>query len=408
MAGSEPPLLALADNMPQLAWMARPDGHVFWYNRRWFDFTGTTLAQMGGWGWRTVQHPDHVQRVLARFRHCIETGTPWEDSFPLRRADGVYRWFLSRAEPVRDAQGSISMWFGTNTDVTEAREADERRAFLLKLTEALRDLSDPVAMLETATALLGHRLGVAQVGFGEVDDATGQLMVHRDWNDGRIPSVAGSWRMDDFGPAFIDAMKHGQTAVIPDITRDPRTNAPKVKAAYRAISVRAILDVPYLRDGRLVAMLFIHHPEPRAWTADEVELVEETCRRLWPAVERARAEARLRESEARLRFVLESSPDNIFIQDRDLRYLLMTRPSQVLPPEVYVGRTDEELTDLREEGEHLSAIKRQVMAEGSVTALELPLLLNGKRRVFDATYKPWRDGAMARGRWPACSAMCAT
>jgi PAS domain S-box-containing protein len=115
----------VANNIPQLAWMAGPDGSIFWYNRRWFDFTGTTLEDMRGWGWQKVHHPDHVGRVVTNIKHSFDTGEEWEDTFPLRGVDGVYRWFLSRARPIRDEHGAIIRWFGTNTDITEQRQADE-------------------------------------------------------------------------------------------------------------------------------------------------------------------------------------------------------------------------------------------------------------------------------------------
>lgn len=129
---SEARFRAMADNIPQLAWMARPDGFIFWYNRRWFDYTGTTLEDMQGWGWRKVQHPEHVERVVARIQRSWDTGEPWEDTFPLRGADGQYRWFLSRARPIADAAGRIVLWFGTNTDVTEQRQAEELRLLLAR------------------------------------------------------------------------------------------------------------------------------------------------------------------------------------------------------------------------------------------------------------------------------------
>lgn len=114
----------LADNMSQFAWMADAKGCLFWYNQRWYDFTGTTFEQMQGWGWQKVHHPDHLQRVVDKFTRCLETGEPWEDTFPLRGKDGNYRWFLSRALPIRDAEGNIVRWFGTNTDITEQRNAE--------------------------------------------------------------------------------------------------------------------------------------------------------------------------------------------------------------------------------------------------------------------------------------------
>ena len=117
----EQELDTLANNIPQLAWMADPTGHIFWYNRRWYAYTDTTFAEMEGWGWEKVHHPEHIGRVVERWSAALKAGTPWEDTFPLRGADGRYRWFLSRAEPIRDGEGRIVRWFGSNADVTEQR-----------------------------------------------------------------------------------------------------------------------------------------------------------------------------------------------------------------------------------------------------------------------------------------------
>jgi PAS domain S-box-containing protein len=111
--------LTMADNIAQLAWMADESGWIFWYNRRWFDYTGTTLEEMQGWGWQKVHHPEYVDRVTEKFRQHIESGEIWEDTFPLLGQDGQYGWFLSRAIPIRDAQGQVLRWFGTNTDISD-------------------------------------------------------------------------------------------------------------------------------------------------------------------------------------------------------------------------------------------------------------------------------------------------
>jgi len=121
----------MAESVPQLAWMTDPTGAITWYNKRWLDYTGKTLEELRGWGWRQVHDPDHVERVEEGFRRCLQTGEPWEDTFPLRGADGGWRWFLSRAVPVREeaeegeAQGTVTGWFGTATDVQELRELRE-------------------------------------------------------------------------------------------------------------------------------------------------------------------------------------------------------------------------------------------------------------------------------------------
>ncbi|MBV8094822.1 MAG: PAS domain S-box protein, partial [Acetobacteraceae bacterium] len=127
---SEARFRTLADAIPQLAWATAPDGAITWYNRRWYEYTGTALEEMAGWGWKKVHHPDYVAGVEARFRQALASGEPWEDTFPLKGKDGRYRWFLSRAVPIRaepdpgNPEARILGWFGTNTDITELREAE--------------------------------------------------------------------------------------------------------------------------------------------------------------------------------------------------------------------------------------------------------------------------------------------
>jgi PAS domain S-box-containing protein len=133
LQASERQFHTLANSIPQLAWTADGNGWIYWYNKRWHDYTGTTLEDMEGWGWQKVHHPEHVERVVERIKESFESGTPWEDTFPLRGADGNYRWFLSRAQPIRNEAGEVVRWFGTNTDVTKqiedeaALQASERQ-----------------------------------------------------------------------------------------------------------------------------------------------------------------------------------------------------------------------------------------------------------------------------------------
>lgn len=145
----------LADSIPHLAWMADPTGWIFWYNRRWYEYTGMTPESQEGWGWKSVQDPAELPRVVAKWEAALAAGEPWEDVFPLRRHDGQMRWHLSRAMPVRDADGKIVRWFGTNTDVTgqreleqALREADRRKdEFLATLGHELRN---PLASIVNA------------------------------------------------------------------------------------------------------------------------------------------------------------------------------------------------------------------------------------------------------------------
>jgi len=121
---SEEQLRALADSIPQLTWMAEPDGFIFWYNRRWYEYTGTTPEEMTGWGWQSVHDAEMLPNVIERWQTSIRTGEPFEMEFPLRSGtDGAFRWFLTRVVPIHDTNGRIVRWFGTNTDVEELRQA---------------------------------------------------------------------------------------------------------------------------------------------------------------------------------------------------------------------------------------------------------------------------------------------
>jgi PAS domain S-box-containing protein len=158
----------LADNLSQFVWTADSHGSIYWYNQRWHDYAGTTLDDMQGWGWMKVHHPDHVQRVVDRIQRSFETGTPWEDTFPLKGKDGSYRWFLSRALPIRNEAGEVVRWFGTNTDVTDQIEAEnELQARTEELAASLEDLraaqhrlvqTEKLASLGQLTAGIAHEI----------------------------------------------------------------------------------------------------------------------------------------------------------------------------------------------------------------------------------------------------------
>ena len=125
---SEAQFRDMANAIPQLAWTADTKGAIHWYNRRWHEYTGLDPQETQGLGWARVHHPDHLDRAAAAWQSAVAAGVSWEDTFPLRRHDGEYRWFLSRAVPILDEHGQVARYFGTNTDITEQREAEERLA----------------------------------------------------------------------------------------------------------------------------------------------------------------------------------------------------------------------------------------------------------------------------------------
>lgn len=156
---SEKQFRQLADTIPQLAWMARPDGGVAWYNQRWHEYTGTTPEEMEGWGWQSVQHPDALEDVVKEWRASIATGQPFDMTFPIRGADGVFRPFLTRAMPFRDENGEIVLWFGSNTDVSEQKRIVQERDELLASERSARSMAEHASrMKDEFLATLSHEI----------------------------------------------------------------------------------------------------------------------------------------------------------------------------------------------------------------------------------------------------------
>ncbi|MDP9139116.1 MAG: response regulator [Pseudomonadota bacterium] len=169
---SEQEFRTLADGIPQFAWMADAAGSVYWYNNRWYDYTGTTPEEMQASGLRKVHHPDHVDRVTEHFKHSFAAGEAWEDTFPLRGKDGEYRWFLSRALPITDESGRIVRWFGTNTDITAQRETEAALAAAKhEAEEANRAKSQFIAnMSHELRTPLSAVIGYSEVLQEEIED----------------------------------------------------------------------------------------------------------------------------------------------------------------------------------------------------------------------------------------------
>ncbi len=135
----------IVDSIPTLAWTARVDGWLDFFNRRWFEYTGTTAEQMNGWGWKSVHDPASLPEVTERWETSIRTGQPFEMIFPLRRADGTFRAHLTRVHPIVDADGKVTRWFGTNTDIEDQLRIE-------------RELEQAVRVRDEFLAIASHEL----------------------------------------------------------------------------------------------------------------------------------------------------------------------------------------------------------------------------------------------------------
>ncbi len=343
---SEAQFRTLANAIPQLCWMAHADGWIFWYNQRWYEYTGKTPEEMEGWGWQSVHDPEVLPKVLERWKHSLEAGEAFDMVFPLRGADGVFRPFLTRVMPVRDQEGRIVRWFGTNTDISEQRRAEEAlrtQAELLKLSY------DAMIVWRLDGPIESWNLGAERLyGFTEAEAlgrVTHELLatVHpKPWDEMRNDLLAtGSWEGE---------LRH-------------RT-----------------------RDGRDVVVSSRHQ---LIRGADGVERVLETNRDI---TDQQQAEEALRRSEGLLRAITDSIDDNIFLKDRQARMLLANpRVFTDFGQTSVIGKTDEEIFLDPVAAKATRADDERVMGTGRTELIEETIRTTAGDRVFLTKKTPWRD-----------------
>jgi PAS domain S-box-containing protein len=220
---SEENFRAFADSLPELCWMARSDGHIFWYNERWYEYTGTTPHAMEGWGWQQVHDPKILPEVLERWKLCIETESPFEMEFPMRGADGVYRWFLTRIKPLHNGEGTLWRWYGTSTDIDMQRQLveslsesrDELENRVQQRTEELRTATESLRVL--SARLLRMRDDEQRRLARELHDSVGQLLAAISMN---IAIVLGE--ADRLSPTGARCMADNDE-LVQEVSREIRT-----------------------------------------------------------------------------------------------------------------------------------------------------------------------------------------
>ncbi|GAA0595711.1 hypothetical protein GCM10009416_37570 [Craurococcus roseus] len=206
--------------------------------------------------------------------------------------DGRGRWFEVRAYPVPEG---LAVFY---RDVTERKRTEARRLALAELGDRVRDIEDPAELSFAAAEILGRTLGVSRAGYGTIDTAAETITIERDWNAPGIKSLAGVLRFRDYG-SYIEDLKRGETAIVADAEKDPRTAA--TAEALKAISAQAFINMPVTEQGGIVALLYLNHATAREWPPEELAFVREAAGRTRTAVERRRAEQALRHSEAEAR-----------------------------------------------------------------------------------------------------------
>ncbi len=286
----------LIDNLPDLAWQARPDGYIEFFNRRWYEYTGTTLEEMQGDGWLKVHRADFAEGVLASWRSAMQDGSSFEMEFPLRGADGIYRWFLTRARPLRDSEGRIVRWVGTNTDIDERRRATEAIDLLAQTSAVLSSTLDYEETLTRIAELAVPRVGELCAVYlrGEKGVRAHVAAVH---GDAAVASVVRAVREERFfreGVPFgyAEVVRTGKTELRAHVDVEmyrPYVERPEHLEQLRAMNLQSWIGVPLTRQGQVIGALFFALTTPgRAYVPEDVPLAEEIGKRASLAIENAR------------------------------------------------------------------------------------------------------------------------
>jgi PAS domain S-box-containing protein len=303
---SEETFHRMSDSIPQLAWMALPDGHIFWYNQRWYDYTGSTPEQMIGWGWQAVHDPEHLPRVMNSYKESIANGVPWEDTFPLRRHDGAMRWHLSRALPVRNKAGEIVRWFGTNTDITDRKQIESTLRFLAEASESLSALVDYKQTLrriaQQAVPTFADWCEVAVVEGERVEYiAVAPIESEEPPHTSELSECKLPQPTDDFGMGAIFQSQRSQLLTeISSEMRQELARDEKHREFLEQRSLSSMINLPISVHGQMLGVLcFSRSDAERPFTPDDLAMAEDLAHRAGIAIENARLYQELREADRR-------------------------------------------------------------------------------------------------------------
>jgi PAS domain S-box-containing protein len=295
----------MADHAPVMMWVTEPDGNCSYLNRAWYEFTGQSREEAEGLGWLDATHPDDKAEAERIFLEANAKAEAFRLEYRLRRADGVYRWAIDAASPRFGPDGGFLGYVGSVIDIDERRVAEDRLRFLAQLDEALRQSRDAPAAMAAAAELLAQRLDATRCAYAAVDADNDGFVIHDDYTAPGVMSSAGTYRLDLFGPRAAIDLRAGRTLVVNNVAAELAPG--EGREMFHAIGIDAIICCPLIKSDRLVAMMAVHQDRAREWTEHEIALVETVVERCWAHVERVGAEARLRESEERLRLAVDNA-----------------------------------------------------------------------------------------------------
>ena len=288
----------LAESMPQIAWVCEPDGSCTYMNRRWVDDTGLPIERSYGHGWLEVIHPDDHQGCLTSWRRSLDSGLPYEDEFRVRRADGGYRWMLSRGLVMRDSNGDILKWFGTWTDIDDQKRA-EQTIRLHAMQQNLIAAFGHKALADSELATLLHEAVAVTVEGLDIELCS---LLKLDVNERSFTVEAAAGWHSDLGPVRIaDIDISGDTpsryvraasepVIVIDSLAEPGILPIEILAAH---DVRTGIELPIVSVNGVYGVIGAYSREPRIFVETEINFLQSLVNTLATAINRKDAEQRL-------------------------------------------------------------------------------------------------------------------
>jgi PAS domain S-box-containing protein len=249
-------------------------------------------------------HPDDEARVHRRIREALETGGTYRAEYRVQQPNGSYRWIEANGRVDRDMRGHPLSFPGVLIDIDHRKRTEIHQRALLELGDALREADAEKDIGHTAGRVCASTLQAARGGYGVIGALGTHVRIASDWcRDAGVPSIAGHYRFADFGN-FVEDLRRGEVVAIGDVRHDPRTA--DQASSFAHLCIRALLNVPLMRDGVLAGVLLVHDVVPHAWSEDEIAFVRGAADRTWAAIATAEALSDLRKLNAGLEREVEA------------------------------------------------------------------------------------------------------
>ena len=287
---------ALVEGAAEIVWSTDGRGSVVEPLPSWCAFTGQDAAQVMGDGWLDAVHPDDRERVRRIWRQAHESARAFDGEFRVQAAKGGWRWMHARGHAVIGDDGTVREWIGMNVDVSERKRIERRDAFLVRLDDAVRSLSDPEEVATSVLRLLGEHLHAQRATYLEVDGEGQVFTVMRDHAPGLAELRGQTFRLEAFGTGAAEALRGGRGFVTPDTGGGGGSEGLAGSDSARG---SAVLVVPLFRSRRLAAAVGLVRLMPRHWQEEEIDLARAVIHRAWESIERARLARDLREADER-------------------------------------------------------------------------------------------------------------